>query len=104
MNHDVGCITYPELESEISYPRNLTSNHTYCDAKDTKYCPTNCLEIRFDEFRCAFPRCPNITKDRLTGFRINPEQKGARLQSFPDPNERFDVNSQATFECVDEGE
>ena len=55
----------------------------------------------FDELRCALPRCPNITKDSLTF--IYPEPKGAKLQTLPGPEERFDVNSQVTFECVNDG-
>ena len=101
VNHDVGCKTYFDLESEILHPKNLTSNHTYCDENDTKYCPTKCPEILFDELRCALPRCPNITKDSLTF--IYPDPKGAKLQNLPEPEERFDVNSQVTFECVNDG-
>ena len=101
VNHDVGCQTFNDLESELYHPKNLTSNHTYCGEKDTKYCPTKCLEIRFDELRCALPRCPNITKDSLTF--IFPGPKGAKLQTLPEPDERFDVNAQVTFECINDG-
>ena len=99
VNHNVGCKSYSDLESEITDISNLTSTHTYCNEKDTKYCPTKCQEINFSELQCALPRCPNITKDQITA--IYPEAQGARLQSDPLPDERFNIGSNVTFECIE---
>lgn len=99
VNHDVGCKGYFELEAEITDAANLTSTHTYCNEKDTKYCQTKCPEIKFSELQCALPRCPNITKDRITA--IYPKTQGAKLQSDPLPDERFNIGSSATFECIE---
>ena len=101
VNHDVGCQSYTELEAEIKHRENLTATHTYCNERDTKYCKKKCTEIQFSELQCALPRCPNITKDQLTF--IYPEKQGAKLTSLPEFDERFDVNSNAIFECIDPG-
>ena len=102
VNHDVGCKRYAELEAEITTLQNLTSNHTYCKERDTHYCPMQCTDIQFSDLQCALPRCPNITKDQITS--IYADRYDAMLQSPPLPDERFDVNSKAVFECIDHSE